>query len=433
MENKMSSIKKATILSNFVFEKLDIICFENFFYQYKNDIWEKMHDEEFAMLVNREAKKVDEIGAVSLSLFREVKQQLNNLTWEFYGDKIKNLNNNNNEICLNSNILHIKDNDFSFTDYQKESFKFNKLPYNYNDKIKIEDLVHFKKFIIEIMDYDSNNIKQEDKKDLNELINFILEWIGYTLIRGNFLQKSLICVGEGGNGKGVLMEIWKKLVGLNNVASFDLSLVNKPEFAITAKDKLVHFSSDLKDSEQLDTTAVKRATIGEEVEGKKLYSQPFTFNYTAKIIILTNELPYIHNMSNSVKRRFYLLPFNRVFTDEERDVNLIKKLESEIEGIFYLCITALKRLIKRGHFIVPEKVQRLSNLYFSESDIVEQFLSEKNLNDTVNKRSAIYSDFKDYCVEIGKKPYGRNKFLEKMRRKGFTEFVSSGIFYLKKT
>ncbi len=420
--------EKAFYVASYLFNEEGFIFINGMFYKYNNYIWEKQEEEYVMAVVHKTCSADEKIGIISAQLQKEIKSQLSIVTWASYGEDLKNIE-RKNEVCLKTNILCLDT--FKTRPYKRKDFKFSQLPFDYNeDKEKAPNAPRFTLFLNEIMDNDNS----ESSHELEKEIRFITEWMGYTMLSTNPYHKALIMLGDGRNGKGKLMYIWTKMLGKQNVTEFDLKSLNNPNWAIQTKDKMVNFCPDLKSGQQLDTGTIKSAVSGEMVEGRVLYSNPVTFEFTAKLIILTNELPYLQKVSSAVKERFFVLPFNRLFEGNNQDHNLEKDLNKEVEEVFHIAIGGLKDLLKRGHFIVPKKAKQTQKNFYLENDTVALFLAEEGISDdmTNNKRSLVFHHYKQFCMDWNKSPMGRTKFIDGMNRHKIESIKVHGQHYFSK-
>jgi hypothetical protein len=72
-----------------------------------------------------------------------------------------------------------------------------------------------------------------------DCLDFVLEFIGYCLVPDNRLQRAVMLIGPGGNGKGTLLGVIRALLGSANVASRSLHMVTALSAARSAGLKLI--------------------------------------------------------------------------------------------------------------------------------------------------------------------------------------------------
>ena len=118
----------------------------------------------------------------------------------------------------------------------------------------------------------------------------------------------------------------------------------------------------------------------------------------------TNHLPRLRDLSDGFFRRCIIVTFNHQFGDEERDPNLLQKLEVELTGIFNWAVQGLKNLRKRGWFELPSSSVDALNQYRKDSDPERMFFDECLILDPTGagmSPSDIYGGYVEYCKISG--------------------------------
>ena len=91
------------------------------------------------------------------------------------------------------------------TDHTPSIFSTYCLEYEYREKAGCKNFISFLESIFD-----------------TEEICLLQEWAGYLLIPNNFAQKMMLLYGEGANGKSVICQILRLLLGEQNVSSVPL-------------------------------------------------------------------------------------------------------------------------------------------------------------------------------------------------------------------
>lgn len=420
-EDKASAIGK-----NFV-ESKKVIHFNKHFYLYNEGIWRLESDENTHAWIATEYMSFYSESPTS-SQVKEIVKYIEIFTYDKYRKKIKYLNESNitNTINVKSGILDLDT--LKITPYSEETFCFYKLPFDYQEKADAPVMMNF---LLSSMDMNMGEKNIKTIKEYKRVLKFVQEWLGYSLVAGNKYEKCLLMIGEGANGKSVLQDIWEYIVGQYNCSYVDLKYINDGSQIFMTRNKLVNFSKDLESNQQLDTGITKAAVSGQTVICNEKYKGQVEMDFTAKIVIACNELPYIRNASTSVKRRFHILPFTRVFSEKEQDRDLIKKLEKESDKIFSWAVKGLRSLKERGGFDVPERCKYSMANYIKNNDSIELWIDDSNVyrEGSEAKTADAYKDYKEFCEESNSKPFGRNKFYEKVEAKGYKRKPNNGTYY----
>ena len=157
---------------------------------------------------------------------------------------------------------------------------------------------------------------------------------------------------------------------------------------------------------------------------KPMYKQPLEFAPMAKILIATNELPFLKSIDNSVRRRFVFLELKKSFYGKE-DPKLFDKLIEEKENIFVRAIHWLGRLLKRWFFEIPQELKNLLEVFIKENDPVAWFFEERNITPSETSKvsnDSLYSHFVAYCKKNWIKTPTKRVFNQSLRNKWFQEF-----------
>ena len=412
------------------FDKKNVIVFGDRYYHYKKGVWNVASDEIIQAWIKTEFFKLYN-EPLSISGVREVTSHVSGFTNEKYRNQILEVSKvkKRNVINTKSGMLNIDT--MEVVPYSMDAFQFHKLAFNYNPEYSCGEMY---KFLDSSMNFNPDELTTKDAmQEYEDTINFIQEWFGYSLINSNPYEKALIMVGDGGNGKGVLMNIWKYILTKYNYSNVDIKYINDGSQTFMTRNKLVNFSADLASGQQLDTGIIKSAVSGEEVVVNEKYKVQETVKFTAKIVIACNDLPFVKNTGNSVLRRFHILKFDRVFKDHERDINLFSKLKDESHDIFSWAVDGLIRLMDRGYFVPPIKCKKSVMEFVDNNDSVVMWMDEdgiKNNNrNSRTKTTALFAAYAEYCRLSNIHPLGKTKFYSRLEKMGYEKAKSGGAYY----
>ena len=181
----------------------------------------------------------------------------------------------------------------------------------------------WEKFIREITDDDDEMIRQLQKA------------VGYTLSGKTDAQLFFVCTGNGANGKSVFLETIDYIMGTYSgkisASALTGAVTNKipNELAGLTGKRFVTVRNAF--SEIVNTTTLKELTGQDTLSARFLYKEFFQFKPKFKIWIATNhELQFSEN-SYALQRRMMNFDFTVYFTPDERDNDLSRKLQEELE------------------------------------------------------------------------------------------------------
>ncbi|WP_407537260.1 phage/plasmid primase, P4 family [Cetobacterium somerae] len=237
-------------------------------------------------------------------------------------------------------------------------------------------------------------------------INLLKEFMGYSLIHGNSLQKMLCITGKPRTGKSIIADIIHQILGVENTSSIPFDELNDPNKISALIGKLANINGELAKHKQIDSSKIK-SLIGEDIlTYKKLYQNPGQFKNEAKLISIGNYLPAFKETTNAMLERMLVLNLDNVVPEAKRDPFLKEKLKAEKNGIFLWCLEGLISLNARGHFIEPnnslkskEDINHLSNSIIYWLNESEGFIFDED--NRVIPFKNIYQFYKDFCKENG--------------------------------
>ncbi|MCH8517753.1 MAG: phage/plasmid primase, P4 family [Cyclobacteriaceae bacterium] len=290
--------------------------------------------------------------------------------------------------------------------------------------------------------YDSKATAPQFHKYLEEVLpdeesrKVLAEFMGYLFTRGMKLEKVLFLFGAGRNGKSVLFEIIRAMLGDDNITYYSLSNLTDDSGYYRAKlsGKLVNWASDIGD--RLQSNTFKQLASGEPIEARLPYRDPFMLTNVCKFAFNTNQLPADVEHTAAYFERFLIIPFNVYIKPENRDPDLPKKIiNSELPGVFNWVLDGLSRLLQQGGFSRCEASNTALETYKKEADSVAMFVDERNFKphpDIYKGSQEVYQSYKAYCYDEGLRPLARKNFNKRMNGLGFFDQRKEigRVFYL---
>lgn len=272
-----------------------------------------------------------------------------------------------------------------------------------------------------------------DDKDRDEKMQFVLEWMGLCLVPDTSFEKFVVCVGEGGNGKSVLLKLMAELLGHENVYSAPIQRLGNRRALAELDGKLLLTSSEINENTVMDDGILKQIVSGDTVEAERKYEHPFTYTPVARIMLATNHLPKLRDVTHAFFRRLVMLRFNRNFTADEMDMNLPSKLNAELSGIFTMAVTGLRKLRERGQFDVPKSSDAAADEYRENSDSIKLFaadiLQRTGSGNKGMRPVSLYSLYVKWCRAFGFKAENNITLGKRLRHLGFEKTRSNGKDY----
>ena len=214
-------------------------------------------------------------------------------------------------------------------------------PYDYDS---MADCPHWQKFLM----------KSVPDMQCQQLLQ---EWMGYCLLPGNSMQKFLMIMGSGANGKSVFMAALTALVGRENVSNVQIEAFREKFHLSETLGKLVNIIDDVNPITDLAEGTFKSFTSGNRVFFDRKNKTGVSTEPTAKMTIAMNEPPRIRDRSDGVWRRMLLIPFSQTISAQDRIPGMDQvdwwHEVNELPGILNWALDGLMRLEAQGEFTEP--------------------------------------------------------------------------------
>lgn len=237
-----------------------------------------------------------------------------------------------------------------------------------------------------------------------------LEFIAYTLYRAYPIQKVFIMIGPGGTGKTHFLDIITTFLGGENCSSVSMHDLERDRFASSdLYNALLNGFGDMEQSDLPNVNILKMLTSDKDrIRAQKKGRQAFEFVNFAKLMFGTNKLAKVKDDTSGFFRRVELLPFDHIFTPEEKDPELLRKsLEpEEMSGLLNLVLPYLAPLIERGEFTNAFDVEKAEARYKVASDPMSTFVENFIVEDPEKfiPKEDLYISYVAFCKKHGVKP-----------------------------
>jgi P4 family phage/plasmid primase-like protien len=245
------------------------------------------------------------------------------------------------------------------------------------------------------------------------MITFInlLESFAYPLLPGYPIQRAVVLVGSGKNGKTTYLKILESFYGEKYVAHLSLQQLSKEAekqtFSILSLfGKLLNIYDDLPKWPLKDVGYFKQLTGGSSVEGEKKFGGRFSFTNSAKFYFSANEMPDVSEDTEAFFRRFHFIELNKKI-ENPRDLNeILKEILSEEEKskiLNLLIVIAFGKLKVKNDFTFAKSVEEIAEIYEKHSNTAKLFCEEMLVYDPsaeIEKRE-LFEKYKEFCGRKG--------------------------------
>jgi putative DNA primase/helicase len=180
------------------------------------------------------------------------------------------------------------------------------------------------------------------------------EFFGLCLIdrRAVSVEKMAIFVGGGANGKSVVFDVVKAVMGLDKVGFLSPDQLADPKQAVTLRGKVVNFAPDVRKGASFDS-ALKALASSQEVQGWKLYEGNVVVKCPPLVFAL-NEMPAFRDVTDAFFRRLLVFRFGVTIPPDRQDRGLAARIAaSELPGVFGWIHEGARRLSANGGAFTP--------------------------------------------------------------------------------
>ncbi len=236
-----------------------------------------------------------------------------------------------------------------------------------------------------------------------EKMSILQEFFGLCLTRETKYEKALICIGEGANGKSVVLYILQQMLGEANYSSVSLECFKDQHYLADLFGMLANISIEANAKTSVYDSIFKAIVSGDSIQADAKYKKPIKFRPFCKLAIALNSLPRVDDKSDAFFRRLLILRFSRQFKEEEQDKILKFKLAEELDGIFLWSLGGLKRLMERGYFNICEDIRSEIDEYRMQNNNVMSFVAAECSTDKEHRVSKVelYQKYCDWCKSSG--------------------------------
>lgn len=206
------------------------------------------------------------------------------------------------------------------------------------------------------------------------------EWVGYLLTPRTHFQKIAMLVGPMRSGKGTIAKVVRRLLGERNVCGPTLSSLGQPFGLAILIGKSLAVIADARISGRTDSAVVTERLLsisGEDpLSIPRKYLPDWTGKLSARVMLLTNELPRIEDASGALASRFIVLALRESFYGRE-DHGLFDRFVPELPGILNWALEGQDRLYDRGRFLQPRSSDELIRQFEDLGSPIGAFLRDR--------------------------------------------------------
>lgn len=247
----------------------------------------------------------------------------------------------------------------------------------------------------------------------------LLEILAHPLIVNKefkrMLAKFFIFVGDGGNGKGTLLLIIRRILGSENCSALSIKNMTDERYFTTMQNKLVNLGDDL-ESETINNEQMKilkNISTCDFVSTRNLFEQSKNVELSTSLIFTSNSILKSFEKGTAYKRRVDWLPIYS--KPKVKDKNFIKKITTP-EALEYwvkLIVEAYMDVYKNEGLTESALVTNFNEEYHAANNTVLMYLEDYNKDYFYLQKSPdVYECYKVWAEENGLSAQSKKLFQE---------------------
>lgn len=293
-------------------------------------------------------------------------------------------------------------------------------------------------------------------EDNEELVRFMLCFLGMALFAGQREHKFLVLFGEGGrNGKDTLMGILRDVLGAAMCSDVPPEMFMEQSFVRDAekpapmllklRGKRIAYASESSRKHRFDSETVKRLTGGNSLSARGMHTDNvITWEMTHTVILLTNALPaapagddafWTRVLGIELRRRYVDHPDPKNTDEYPKDPDMRAKIAACSSGVLACLVRGFGDYLAMG-LSPPPEVTAFGETYRKQEDVVGRFLEECcTIHEDPEQGKTQASELKNcfawwFTFNISSRGYPPKRFTEDLRKKGFESRKISNNFYM---
>lgn len=236
---------------------------------------------------------------------------------------------------------------------------------------------------------------------------------------------------EGNTGKSVDGDVWKKMLGLEQIANVSFKDLATDRWALgRVWGKRLILIGDQGPEAINNSENFKMLTGGDPVDAEMKGIQHFTYTYSGTILVSTNHMPVFNDdKGEHMAERLKFLHCRNSIPEAERDPFLRDKLSHELSGILNWALEGLKDFINNGYQLPKcESSEALMQRYRSKYDTIYAFVSECCVVDKKAsiRKTDLETEYNRFCKDNRLSAVADRNMQDRMASHGFALGVKDG-------
>lgn len=269
---------------------------------------------------------------------------------------------------------------------------------------------HIEKFVRDVFPADTQSLP--------------FEIVGWLMLADTSIQKAILLLGEGANGKSVYLNLLGTFLGGENVSTLNLHRIEADKFAAARLvGKLCNIGPDLPTAALAGTSMFKALTGGDAITAERKFESSFEFRPFARMLFSANTPPRSDDATHGFFRRWVVIPFNRTFDESDPDTVPRAVLDArlsdpaELSGLLNRALDALP-VIRQGHFTESASTRAAFDEFRRTTDPLAVWLDENTVerSGAFIPKDELRRAYSQACHDNGRPIMPENQFTAALQR-----------------
>lgn len=249
----------------------------------------------------------------------------------------------------------------------------------------------------------------EGAPDADERRALLQEFVGSCLIGyASRLQKALLLVGEGANGKSTFLDVISALFPDEARASVPPQHMDHDYRRDLLSKARINIVSEVPEADIASAEAFRAIVDGSEITARCIYQRPYRFRPQAGHLLACNSLPGVRDFSHAFWRRWLAIAFDRIFKPEEQEPGLSRKLiKEELVGVVAWALAGAVRVKRSETYTVPCSSVLVAEKWRRQADQVAAFVADELVKPEKpsqwTRSTEIYRAYVRWCQRNGQR------------------------------
>ncbi len=208
--------------------------------------------------------------------------------------------------------------------------------------------------------------------------------IAWLMLPIKTVQRALLLVGEGANGKSTFLKGMRAFLGSQNITAKSLHKLEGNTFATDRlRGKLANICPDLPSNDILTTDTFKALTGDDQlIDAEAKFKTSYEMDCFCRLVFAANQMPKAkHDSSDGFYRRWFAVPFPNTFAanpQKGRELELMLTHPRELSGVLNRALAALDSVLTVG-LTETDSIRETSEEMRAETDPMAEWLENECL------------------------------------------------------